>query len=142
MRPATKVDADTLVALEAASFGAASWGGRAVADGLSERFVEALIAEDDRAAAGFLLWRRLGDEAEILSLGVAPDRQRQGCARTLLDTLLEAARAEGVRSLFLEVDAGNRAAIALYGGRGFSRIARRLRYYRSGADALVMRIDL
>jgi ribosomal protein S18 acetylase RimI-like enzyme len=88
------------------------------------------------------MWRRLGDEAEILSIGVAPGRQKQGCARFLVAALIETARAEGIRSLFLEVDAGNRAAIALYEGRGFSRIARRLRYYRSGADALVMRLDL
>lgn len=143
LRPAARADADALVALEAASFGAASWGGRAVADGLAERFVEALVAEDDGGAvSGFLMWRRLGDEAEILSLGVAPHRQRQGCARALLGGLLGAARGQGVRSLFLEVDAGKKGAIALYEGAGFTRIARRQRYYRSGADALVMRVDL
>ncbi len=143
LRPATKADADRLVAIEAASFGPASWGGRAIADGLSERFVDAMIAEDgEGGTAGFIMWRRLGDEAEILSLGVLPAHQRQGCARALLEALLAAARGEGVRSFFLEADAGNIAAIALYEGAGFSRIARRKRYYRSGADALVMRIDL
>lgn len=143
LRAAAKADAGALVAIEAASFGPASWGGRAVADGLGERFVGAWIAEDARGeACGYLMWRRLGDEGEILSLGVLPERQRQGCARALLCALLDAARGEGVRSLFLEADAGNAAAIALYEGGGFTRIARRRRYYKSGADALVMRIDL
>lgn len=143
LRAATKADAGALVALEAASFGPASWGGRAVADGLGERFVEAVVAEDDRGApGGFVMWRRLGDEAEILTLAVAPAHRRRGCARALLDGLVAAARGEGVRALFLEVDAGNAAAIALYGGAGFARIARRARYYKSGADALVMRLDL
>lgn len=143
LRPATRADADVIVAIEAAAFGPASWGGRAAADGLSERFVATTIAQDDDGVdVGYLMWRRLGDEAEILSIGVAPPHQRKGCARVLLAALLETARRDGVRALFLEVDAGNQAAIALYEEQGFSRIARRRRYYRSGADALVMRVDL
>lgn len=143
IRPAARSDADALVAIEAAAFGAGSWGGRAVADGMADRLVETLVAAGGNGAPqGFLMWRRIGDEAEILTLAVVPARQRAGCARALLDSLLGAARGEGVRSLFLEVDAGNRAAIALYEGAGFSRIARRSRYYKTGADALVMRVDL
>ncbi len=88
------------------------------------------------------MWRRIGDEAEILTLAVAPEHQRQGCASALLTAVIAALRNEGVRALFLEVDAGNAAAIALYAGCGFVRIARRRRYYRTGADALVMRVDL
>lgn len=143
LRAAAKADADALVAIEAAAFGPASWGGRAVADGLSERFVSAIVAEDAAGApGGFLLWRRIGDEAEILTLAVAPERQRRGCAKALVAALLDAARGDGARSVFLEVDAGKKGAIALYEGAGFTRIARRQRYYKSGADALVMRIDL
>jgi ribosomal-protein-alanine N-acetyltransferase len=142
LRPAAKSDADALVAIEAAAFGGASWGARAVADGLSDRLAQTIVADDDCTARGFLMWRRIGDEAEILTLAVAPARQRRGCARALVRTLLETARSEGVRSLFLEVDAGNAPAIALYEEAGFARIARRARYYKSGADALVMRIDL
>lgn len=88
------------------------------------------------------MWRRIGDEAEVLTLAVAPGQQRRGCAGALLDAVIDALRRDGVRALFLEVDVGNKAAIALYEGRGFDRIARRKRYYRSGADALVMRADL
>lgn len=142
-RPAAKEDADLLVEIEAAAFGAASWGGRSVADSLSERLIATIVAEDaDGAASGFLMWRGIGDEAEILTLAVAPKAQRRGCAKALVAALIETARGEGVRSLFLEVEAGNNAAIALYAGAGFSRIARRARYYKSGADALVMRVDL
>ena len=143
VRGARKADADDLVAIEAAAFGSGSWGGRAVEQGLSDRLARTLVADDgDGAAQGLLMWRRIGDEAEILTLAVRPVRQRGGCAKALLGALLEAARGEGVRSLFLEVDAGNQAAIALYEKSGFARIARRARYYKSGADALVMRVDL
>ncbi len=43
--------------------------------------------------------------------------------------------------LFLEVDAANAAAIALYRGLGFERVAERKGYYR-GRDALVMKTAL
>jgi ribosomal-protein-alanine N-acetyltransferase len=143
LRFAGKGDADLLAALESSAFGPAGWGARGVADGLAGRLSRTLVAEDDEAnARGFLMWRRLGDEAEILTLAVAPQWRRRGCARALVDAVLGILRSEGARSLFLEVDAGNAAAIALYEGRGFHRIARRKRYYRSGADALVMRVDL
>ncbi len=143
LRPAAAADAASLAAIEAAAFGAASWGARGVAEGLRDRLVETLVADDiDTRTQGFLMWRRVGDEAEVLTLAVAPEQQRRGCARALLDAVIDALRREGVRALFLEVDAGNQAAIALYEGRSFDRIARRKRYYRSGADALVMRADL
>jgi ribosomal-protein-alanine N-acetyltransferase len=129
--------------IEATAFGAASWGGRGVEEGLRDRLVESLVAEDASARPqGFLMWRRLGDEAEILTLAVAPGQQRRGCAGALLDAVIDALRRDGVRSLFLEVDAGNAGAISLYEAHKFCRIARRKRYYRSGADALVMRADL
>lgn len=143
LRPALAADLALLAAVEASAFGPASWGGRGVADGLADRLVMTLVAEDSSATPqGFVMWRRIADEAEILTLAVAPDQQRRGCARALLDAVIDELRREGARALFLEVDAGNRAALALYEGRGFARIARRKRYYRSGADALVMRIDL
>lgn len=143
LRPATAADAETLAAIEAAAFGPASWGRQGVADGLAERIVATLVADDAGGRQqGFLMWRRIGDEAEVLTLAVAPGSQRRGCAGALLDAVIDALRREGVRALFLEVDAGNAPAIALYKGRGFFPVARRKRYYRSGADALVMRADL
>lgn len=143
LRPASRADADALVAIEALAFGRASWGGRAVADGLLDRLARTIVAAGaDGEPHGFLMWRRVEDEAEILTLAVAPAQQRRGCGRALVAALLGAARSEGVRSLFLEADAGNAAAIALYEKAGFARIARRQRYYKTGADALVMRVDL
>jgi ribosomal-protein-alanine N-acetyltransferase len=144
IRPAKLHDAAIVVDLEARAFGAASWGGAAVADGLTAPHVSTLIAfhEDERAAAGFIFWRSLGEEAEILSIGVAPRMRRRGGARALLDEVVERARNEGVRKLFLEVDVANTAAAALYASAGFERIGLRKRYYKNGGDALVMRLNL
>ena len=40
----------------------------------------------------------------------------------------------------LEVAATNDAALRLYAAEGFTEIDRRRRYYRDGADAVVMRL--
>lgn len=144
VRPARLGDVQIIVDLEARAFGAASWGSSSVADGLTAPHVATLLAYHDsaREAAAFVFWRSLGEEAEILSIGVAPRLRRRGGAGALLGEVIERARSEGVRKLFLEVDVANKAAASLYASQGFERIGLRKRYYKNGGDALVMRLNL
>jgi ribosomal-protein-alanine N-acetyltransferase len=144
IRPAGKSDAAQIGALEGLAFGAASWGSGNVIDGLAAPGVETLIAaaEPGARASGFAMWRLLGEEAEILTIGVDPAKRRRGCAGALLSSVIEAARLGGARRLFLEVDTSNAPAEALYRRFGFAEVGRRRRYYKSGGDALVMRLDL
>lgn len=144
VKPASLSDFDAIVAVEAASFGKMSWGPRSVREGLATTLVSALVAA--RAGGGapdaFALWRTLGDEAEILSIGVRPQARRLGAAQALMAAALEDARAEGLRAMFLEVDAANEAARGLYEKLGFYLVGRRRGYYRNGHDAHVLRKDL
>lgn len=144
IRRATEADAAQIGALEGLAFGAASWGSGNVIDGLAAPGVDTLIAaaEPRARASGFAMWRMLGEEAEILTIGVEPAKRRRGCAGALLSSVIEAARLGGARRLFLEVDASNAPAEALYRRFGFAEVGRRRRYYKSGGDALVMRLDL
>lgn len=144
VRPAAPEDRAAIVAVEAEAFASASWGAKAVADGIGERNVQVIVAsrDDQNALCGFAFWRRTGDEAEILSIGVARRARRQGCARAMLGVIAETARGEGVRSLFLEVDVANAAATILYQSLNFEKVGRRKRYYKNGGDALVMRLIL
>ena len=83
------------------------------------------------------------DEAMVMTIGVDAAHRRQGIATALMTTLLDGARAAGTRRVLLEVRADDPGARALYEGLGFRRIGLRRRYYRrSGADAIVMRLDL
>ena len=101
-----------------------------------------LAAEDAQGQAlGFVMARRVADEAEILTLAVAPAARRRGVARALV----EAAAGLGANRLFLEVAADNAAARALYAVAGFAEVGRRRGYYPRAdgpaADALVLRRD-
>lgn len=95
---------------------------------------------------GFILIRAVADEAEVLTLAVAPEHRRQGIAADLLTEACRMLRAGATRRLFLEVAADNAAARALYISYGFAMTGRRTRYYDRGAgpkvDAVVMSLDL
>ncbi|MGE0417553.1 MAG: GNAT family N-acetyltransferase [Acetobacteraceae bacterium] len=95
---------------------------------------------DDRG--GMILSRAIADEAEVLTLAVAPAARRQGVALDLLRLAMQRAATLGAETMFLEVAEPNEAARALYRRSGFREVGRRLRYYADGTDALVMRAPL
>jgi len=86
--------------------------------------------------------RMAADEAEILSIAIAPARRRRGLSRPLLDYHLRSLAGLGARAVFLEVDEHNAPACRLYEGAGFREVGRRGGYYAGGAAALVLRRDL
>jgi ribosomal-protein-alanine N-acetyltransferase len=98
---------------------------------LSERNVHAdgLFLGRRPEPAGFILSRRAADEAEILSVALAAGARGRGHSGALLDRHLQTLAQAGVRSVFLEVEDGNRPALALYRRRGFREIGRRQGYY-------------
>ena len=96
----------------------------------------------NHAAVGFALYRAVADEAELLTLSVLPEAQREGIGAGLLAACEDGARAAGAARLFLEVAAGNLAARALYHRAGYRECGRRkgnyLRPDASRDDAVVM----
>jgi ribosomal-protein-alanine N-acetyltransferase len=81
------------------------------------------------------------DELHLLNLTVHPEWQGRGLGSALLDDVIAAARARGLRSLWLEVRQGNDRARALYRRRGFAEVGLRRGYYPAAGrreDAVVM----
>ena len=93
-----------------------------------------------RGYAGF--WYD-GEDAEIMTIGVAKEHQRQGIAASMLAALIAKAREQGARRMLLEVRVDNDPALALYRRFGFERMGLRKRYYQpEGIDAYTMSLDL
>jgi ribosomal-protein-alanine N-acetyltransferase len=108
--------------------------------------VSLIAALPGRQIVGFVIAQIAADEAEILSIGVATDAQRQGIGRKLVEgTLRAAARAEA-RRLYLDVAASNAAARALYAACGFTEAGLRKAYYTlpdgGREDAFLLSRDL
>lgn len=97
-------------------------------------------------SAGFLMARVVADEAELLTLAVAPDQRRKGIGRRLVTRFVEASRSRGARCAFLEVSAENDFATMLYRSFGFVESGRRKGYFVAPGgqtvDALVMTLNL
>jgi ribosomal-protein-alanine N-acetyltransferase len=133
-------DAGDLAAIHAAAFDR-PWDEKAMREMLAGSGAFGLKTD-----GGLILCRVMAGEMEVLTLAVAPDRRRQGLAKTLLAAAIEAARQSGAKAAFLEVADDNAPAAALYAGQGFRRAGLRRAYYDRGAngrvDALVMRLDL
>ena len=134
-------DAAAIAALHAASF-QRGWGEDEVYRLLMDCTVVTHRAMIGRTMVGFILSRTAADEAEILSVAIAPARRGRGLARPLLDLHLRRLAGLGARAVFLEVDEHNAPANRLYRGAGFHEVGRRQGYYEGGAAALVLRRDL
>lgn len=95
-------------------------------------------------AGGFVLARLVLDEAEILTIAVAPQFQRRGVGHALMDAALRYLHNERASMLFLEVDELNMPALGLYRRLGFKQVGKRPGYYETPAGrsaALTMRRD-
>ena len=86
------------------------------------------------------------DEAHLLNVAVAQERQREGLGRYLLDKICACARGLSMDSILLEVRPTNLRALAVYERYGFTEIGRRRGYYPAHhgqrEDAIVMRLGL
>ena len=144
LQAAAPAHAAVLAVLHSASF-PGSWSEAEFATLLAQPGVGAWIASAGDTPVGFILVRSAADEAEILTLAVAPAFRRRGFAAALVHRACGMLRELGTRRLFLEVAEDNAAARALYGGCGFAEHGRRKGYYREGrsraVDAVLMARD-
>ncbi len=98
------------------------------------------------AVCAFIISRVVQDEAEILMVAVAQSERGRGLAGRMLARHLGRLAARGARKVFLEVDEGNKPALAVYARAGFAQVGRRPGYYaqpgRTAAAALILRRNL
>lgn len=105
----------------------------------------ALVARDTRSSevAGFTVASLVVPEAELETIAVSAERQRQGIGSRLLDALIHKLEAEGVTELHLEVRATNLQAIRFYESKNFKKTGDRRRYYVDPEeDAAIMSLGL
>lgn len=136
-------DAPSLAAIHATGF-ERGWDTHEFERLLTDRLIIGHLARPGGkgTATGFALSRLVVDEAEILTVAVAPSARRAGLATLLLQHHLGRLVAAGAKKVFLEVAEDNVAAIRLYQRHGFGEIGRRKAYYaranKPPATAIVM----
>ena len=71
----------------------------------------------------------------VANVAVHPDHRRHGIALAMMRATLDLIRSEGGREAILQVDDDNLAAVTLYRGLGFTRVATRANWQRSSHAA-------
>ncbi|MES2760464.1 MAG: ribosomal protein S18-alanine N-acetyltransferase [Pseudomonadota bacterium] len=142
--PMTAADLDEVMALERSVY-PHPWSRGNFADSLVAGY-HAWTLRDGGELAGYFLLMAAVDEAHLLNVSVAANRQRQGLGHYLLDKVAACARGLGAESVLLEVRPTNLRALQVYLRYGFVEIGRRKAYYPAHngqrEDAIVMRFDL
>ncbi|MFW6160700.1 MAG: ribosomal protein S18-alanine N-acetyltransferase [Acidobacteriota bacterium] len=88
---------------------------------------------------GYIIFWRIGDEAQIANVAVHPDYRRKGIGKKVVEKILSLLKREEVRFVILEVRPSNTVARALYHKLGFEVIGVREGYYRDPQEnALIM----
>ncbi|MGH9456856.1 MAG: ribosomal protein S18-alanine N-acetyltransferase [Thermoanaerobaculia bacterium] len=137
-RPA---DVDQIAALERASF-PTPWRREYFEGELrSERRLSRVI-RDRRAIVAYCFSMYFLDEMHVNKIAVAEPYRRRGLAGRLMDDVIAFARANGIKTITLEVRTTNDDAIAFYRAIGFEERYRRARYYPDGESAVVMALSL
>ncbi|KAG1695715.1 hypothetical protein DVH05_019454 [Phytophthora capsici] len=119
-------------------------------DSLGQRLVEEgmkphntlVLAVQDAAVHGYILFRRNGVEGHVDRIAVAQNHRRQGVGRRLLQAAIATLQTNRALKLVLEADTVNVGAIALYESQGFERTTVRVDYYKPGRDALLLELQL
>ena len=106
----------------------------------------ALLAHSAEGPIGFLLYRAVANEAEIITLGVDPALRRRGAGKALLHQAVSQLKSFNIKTVFLDVATSNVEAKALYLKAGFVEVGKRKAYYARATtpaeDALILRLNL
>jgi [ribosomal protein S18]-alanine N-acetyltransferase len=138
----TEMYLEQVLAIETHSF-SRPWSRQHFLDELASPHAASLVAlSNNEVVAGFICYRIILDEAEILDVAVAQTWRRNGLGAVLVREALALCQQRGVVSVGLEVRVSNLAAIRLYQQQGFAEHGRRRNYYENGEDALLMQIAL
>jgi [ribosomal protein S18]-alanine N-acetyltransferase len=143
LRPMRDADLEAVLAIEQRAY-PFPWSRGIFRDCLKAQYPAWVLLEHG-LVIGYGILSCAADEAHVLNVCVAPERQGRGYGRFLLRALVGAARNLGAQRVFLEVRPSNPNAIALYHKEGFNEIGRRPRYYPAHdgrEDALVMAMEL
>ena len=107
---------------------------------------QARLLMADATLLGYFVAMKGVDEVHLLNITVAPEHQRQGWARVMLDAITLWAKGQGADWLWLEVRVDNLRALQVYESHGYRRVGQRKNYYPAvhdqREDAVVMSLRL
>ena len=87
---------------------------------------------------GFICFRNITEESELLNICVHPDYRQLGIGKKLMQFYIDFSRQRGIKTFYLEVHSSNQSAIHLYQLFSYQSSGRRKKFYQGKFDALLM----
>jgi ribosomal-protein-alanine N-acetyltransferase len=118
------------------------WSGKMFAEEIQNHFSHCFTAKDrgrpNGRVRGYICFRNMGEESELLNLSVHPEFRQLGIARKLMEFYIDFCRQREIRTFYLEVNDLNQPAIHLYQTFSYQLIGKRKKFYQGKFDALLM----
>lgn len=130
-------DLDEVVYISA-SHQSSYWSRNIFLEEMTNTISQCFTIKLEERVVGFICFRKIGEESELLNIGVHPEYRRLGFGKELMNFYIEYCRKIEVNRFFLEVCASNQSAIQLYNQFSFKKVGVRKNFYQGKWDALIM----
>ncbi len=87
---------------------------------------------------GFICFRNIGDESELLNICVHHQYRQMGIGKKLMQFYIGFCKKMKIKAFYLEVNASNQSAVHLYEHFSYGSLGMRKKFYQGGFDALLM----
>jgi len=87
---------------------------------------------------GFVCFRNMAEESELLKICVHPVYRQLGVGKKLMTFYIDFSREKGIKTFYLEVHSSNHSAIHLYHLFSYQSSGMRKNFYQGKFDALLM----
>ena len=145
IRIASEADLENIMQIEKACFGNDAWSKSNMKSELIAPHTTYVVAEESNSLIGYAGLSKLASStsSDIQTIAVSESHRGLGVGRKLMESLLDFAREQKAKEVFLEVREDKPTPQKLYVSLGFKAIDRRENYYQpDGVAAIVMRLDL
>jgi ribosomal-protein-alanine N-acetyltransferase len=134
-------DLDEVISIES-SFSGAPWSKgmflEEMRNPLACCFVMTMEDQSRQRVIGFICFRNVAEESELLNICVHPDYRQLGVGKRLMEFYVESCRCSGIKTFHLEVHSSNQSAIDLYQMFAYEASGVRKKFYQGKFDALLM----
>jgi ribosomal-protein-alanine acetyltransferase len=145
IRIASEADLENIMQIEKACFGNDAWSKSNMKSELLAPHTTYVVAEENNSLIGYAGLSKFSSStsSDIQTIAVSESHRGLGVGRKLMESILNFARQQNAKEVFLEVREDKPMPQSLYDSLGFIAIDRRDNYYQpDGVAAIVMRLDL
>ena len=118
------------------------WSKNLFIEEMQSSFSLCFVIKDDnrpeRPVMGFICFRNIAEESELLNIGVHSEYQKTGIGKKLMEFYIDFSDRSGIKIFYLEVNSSNRPALHLYHLFSYRPTGVRHKFYQGKYDAFRM----